>query len=144
MSRIAIDLPANFHFSTNIAIRITDINYGGHAGNDTILSLIHESRMQFLNSIGYTEMNCGGKGLIMSDAAIVFKQELFYGETVTISVKAMNFSKISFDLFYKLEKQQEGKTVLVAKVKTAMVCFDYTAKKVSSLNEEVIEKLSSI
>ena len=144
MSRIEIDLPKDFHFKTTIAIRITDINYGGHVGNDTVLSLVHESRMQFLNSIGYTEMNCGGKGLIMTDAGIVFKKELFYGEIVTVSVKAQNFSKISFDLFYKLEKQELGKTVVVAKVKTGMVCFDYTAKKVVSLSSEVIEKLNAI
>jgi acyl-CoA thioester hydrolase len=144
MSRIEIDIPTSFHFKANIAVRITDINYGGHVGNDTVLSLVHESRMQFLNSIGYTEMNCGGKGLIMTDAAIVFKKELFYGDIVIVSVKATNFSKISFDLFYKLEKQEEEKTVLVAKVKTAMVYFDYTAKKVTSLSAEVVEKLNSI
>ena len=144
MSRIVIDLPSNFLFSTNIPIRITDINYGGHAGNDTILSLVHESRMQFLSSLGYTEMNCGGNGLIMSDAAIVFKRELFYGETVTIFVKATNFSKKTFDLFYKMEKQQEGKAVVVATIKTTMACYDYNAKKVVSLSEEVVAKLDSM
>jgi acyl-CoA thioester hydrolase len=143
MARITIDLPTEFRFSTAISIRITDINYGGHVGNDTILSLVHEARMQFLNSAGYTEMNCGGTGLIMTDAAIEFKKELFYGEVVKVSVVATNFSKISFELFYKMEKQMEGKTVLVAKVKTSMVCFDYSAKKVTTFSPEVIEKLTT-
>lgn len=144
MARVIIDLPSKFRFSTTISIRITDINYGGHAGNDTILSLVHEARMQFLNIAGYTEMNCGGTGLIMTDAAIEFKKELFYGEVVTVSVVATNFSKISFELFYKMEKQAEGKTLLVAKVKTSMVCFDYTAKKVATFSTEVIEKLTAV
>jgi acyl-CoA thioester hydrolase len=143
MARITIDLPTEFRFSTAISIRITDINYGGHAGNDTILSLVHEARMQFLNSAGYTEMNCGGTGLIMTDAAIEFKKELFYGEVVKVSVVATNFSKISFELFYKMEKQTEAKTILVAKVKTSMVCFDYNAKKVTAFSPEVIEKLTT-
>lgn len=143
MARVTIELPSEFRFSTNISIRITDINYGGHAGNDTILSLIHEARMQFLNSVGYTEMNCGGTGLIMTDAAIEFKKELFYGEVVSISVVAANFSKISFELLYKMEKQWEGKNVLVARAKTSMVCFDYTAKKMTALSPTVIEKLSA-
>ena len=141
MARVIIDLPSEFRFSTSISIRITDINYGGHAGNDTILSLAHEARMQFLNSLGYTEMNCGGTGLIMTDAAIEFKKELFYGEVITVSVVAANFSKISFELFYKIEKQVEDKIVLVSKVKNSMVCFDYTAKKVAAFSPEVIEKL---
>jgi acyl-CoA thioester hydrolase len=143
MARVTIDLPAEFRFSTAISIRITDINYGGHAGNDTILSLVHEARMQFLNSVGYTEMNCGGTGLIMTDAAIEFKKELFYGEVVTVSVVAINFSKISFELFYKMEKQVEDKPVLVAKVKTSMVCYDYIAKKVAAFSPEAIEKLTA-
>jgi acyl-CoA thioester hydrolase len=143
MARVTIDLPAEFRFSTTISIRITDINYGGHAGNDTILSLVHEARMQFLNSMGYTEMNCGGTGLIMTNAAIEFKKELFYGEVVTVSVVAANFSKISFELFYKMEKKVEGKNILVAKVKTSMVCYDYIAKKVTAFSPEVIEKLTA-
>ena len=53
MARIKIDLPAKFSFSTNIPIRITDINFGGHVGNDTILSIIHEARAKFFTSFGY-------------------------------------------------------------------------------------------
>jgi len=34
MQRIKIDLPEFFSFTTPIKIRITDLNYGGHVGND--------------------------------------------------------------------------------------------------------------
>ena len=36
MERIKINLPEHFNFSTNIKIRITDLNYGGH-GNSCVL-----------------------------------------------------------------------------------------------------------
>ena len=77
MARIKILLPDKFSFSTSIPIRITDLNYGGHVGNDSILSLIHEARMQFLNEFGFTEMEFGGVSLIMSDVAMEFKNEIF-------------------------------------------------------------------
>lgn len=48
MARISIDLPSTFTFSATIPVRITDLNYGGHVGNDTILSIIHEARVQYL------------------------------------------------------------------------------------------------
>lgn len=143
MARLSIALPEIFTFSTTISIRITDINYGGHLGNDSVLSLVHEARMQFLNSMGYTEMNCGGIGLIMTDAAIEFKREVFYGELITISVAAINFTKKSFELFYKMEKQQAEKTVLVAVVKTSMLGYDYSAKKITVFSQEVIDNLST-
>ena len=60
MARIKIDLPSKIAFSTNIPVRITDLNYGGHVGNDTVLTIIHEARMQFLANAGYTEMKFGG------------------------------------------------------------------------------------
>ncbi|MFT3675067.1 MAG: acyl-CoA thioesterase [Chitinophagaceae bacterium] len=142
MARIKIDLPDLFGFTCAIPVRISDINYGGHVGNDAILSLIHEARLQYLQQYGYTELDLGGAGLIMADAAIEFKQELFYGETVLVSVTAAGWSRIGFDLFYKLEKKKtDGTPVLVAAAKTGMVCYDYRLKKVTAVPAAAVAKM---
>ena len=139
MSRIKIALPESFLFSTTIPIRITDLNYGGHVGNDTVLTLLHEARMQFLQHFNYTELELGGVSLIMSDAAIEFKAELFYGDRVKAYVTANDFSKAGFDICYKLVNERNEKVVAAAK--TGMVCFDYKKKKVVTVPDEVREKL---
>ncbi len=142
MARIRIELPGTFHFSCQVPVRITDINYGGHAGNDTVLSVIHEARMQFLKSIGYTEMDFAAVGMIMSDVAIEFKNELFYADTVIASVVAGEISRIGFDLIYKLETVRpanSGMKVLVAIAKTGMICYDYEKKKIVSVPDEAKE-----
>lgn len=141
MPRIKVDLPVTFPFTTVMPIRITDLNYGNHVGNDTILSLIHEARVRFLRHHGFGELNLGGPGVIMSDVGIEFKNELFYADEVTAHVAAGDFSKISFDLYYKLEKTVNNKTVVVAVAKTGMVCYDYGAKKIAAVPEEVKAKL---
>ncbi len=141
MNRIKIELPDQFNFTTRIPIRITDLNYGGHVGNDTILSLIHEARMQFLRHYGFTELNFAGIGLIMSDAGIQFKNELFYGDVVIASVTTGAYSKIAFDIYYRFEKESEGKLLLVAAAKTGMVCFDYDERKTVPVPQEAREKL---
>ncbi|MBX2925638.1 MAG: thioesterase family protein [Chitinophagaceae bacterium] len=143
MPRIKLELPDRFGFKTHIPIRITDINYGGHVGNDRILSMIHEARAQFLKHHGYEEKNLCGVGLIMSDVAIEFKKELFYGDTVIIHVTASGFERVSFDIFYRLDIEKDGKKVTVASAKTGMVCFDYTTKKVASIPEEVKKSLTT-
>jgi acyl-CoA thioesterase FadM len=144
MARIKIDLPEKFSFTTNIPVRITDINYGGHVGNDTILAIIHEARAQYFAKFGFGELNMAGVGIIMSDAAIEFKNELFYGEQIIASVTAGDFSKVGFDIFYKLEKKSaEGLSVAVAFAKTGIVCFDYTNKKIVAVPQEVQQKLMS-
>ena len=144
MARIKIELPGSFIFSCAIPIRITDLNYGKHVGNDTILSLVHEARMQFLGQWGFTEMQFAGAGMIMSDVAIEFKNELFYGDVVTAWVKAGEVSKIGFELFYKLEKLPGNKKILVAIAKTGMICYDYERKKIVSVPDLAKEKLTGI
>ena len=143
MPRIKVELPDHFSFTTNIPVRITDLNYGGHVGNDTVLSIIHEARVQFLKNYGYEELNMGGAGLIMSDVAIEFKNELFYGDTIKVSVAANDFSRVAFDICYKLEKIDQPANKLVAIAKTGMVCYDYEKKKIIPVPAEVVSKMGS-
>jgi acyl-CoA thioester hydrolase len=141
MPSIKIDLPAVFTFSTEIPVRITDINYGGHAGNDALLSIIHEARVRFLGAKGYAELNMGGFGLIMSDVIISFKKEAHYGDVIKASVAAASFTKVGFELFYKFEKVEDGNSVLILTAKTGMICYNYEKKRVVSMPEEVKVRL---
>jgi acyl-CoA thioester hydrolase len=143
MARTKIEIPDNFSFITYIPIRITDLNYGGHVGNDMFLSIIHEARVQFLNHHSYKEFDMDGVGLIMSDVSIEFKNEIFYGDKIKASVTVGDFSKIGFDIFYKLEKEISGKNILVAIAKTGMVCYNYQLKKIVTVPAGVVEKLKS-
>lgn len=144
MERIKILLPETFSFSTTIPVRITDINYGNHLGNDTFLSLIHEARMQFFGQYGYTELQFAGVGLIMADVAIEFKQEVLYGDAVTIFVTANGFDKLGFDIFYKIIVAKNGIEVLAGKAKTGMICFDYALKKKVAIPQEALEKMMAV
>jgi len=140
MARIKIALPAEFKFSTQIPVRITDLNYGGHMGNDSLLAILHEARMQYLSGMGFSETDFAGAGLIMADAGIEFKAEAFFADILTISIAVADISSISFDLYYKVEKSGDTPQ-LVAKAKTGMVCFDYTLRKVISIPEEALAKI---
>lgn len=142
MERVKINMPETFSFKTSIAIRITDINYGGHVGNDSFLSLIQEARLQFFNHYGYTETNLEGFGVIMIDAALEYKSELFYGDTVDICVTISNISRVGFDLFYLLEKNTGTEIQIAAKAKTGILCFDYSTRKVVPVPKTAIEKFT--
>jgi len=144
MARVQVVLPDNFNYTTEISIRISDINYGGHAGNDAILSLAHEARVRFFNKAGYSELNIEGIGTIITDAAIEYKSELFYAEILNVSVKAINFSKAGFELYYKMEKKSGDKRILVAKVKTGVLGYDYNKKKIASIPETAIQSLQNL
>lgn len=143
MSRIKIKFPEQKAlFTTSIPVRIGDLNYGAHVGNDAILSVIHEARVQLLAQHNYTELNAGGVGLIMADSAIVYRGEGFYGDVFDIKIFVDDISSVSFDLLYKIYTKADGRAI--AEGKTGMVCFDYESRKVTSMPDELKRVLSTV
>lgn len=141
MARVKIDLPPHFLFSTTIPIRIGDVNYGGHVGNDAILSIAHECRVQFFNHFNYTELNLGGVGVIMGDCAIMYQGESFYGDHIEVEVGVNDISRMGFDLIYKMTNKVNGSKIAI--VKTGMICFDYGIRKITALPEDVKKVFSN-
>lgn len=127
MPRIKIELPVASLGMINVPVRISDINYGNHVGNDALVSIIHESRVQWLHKLGHTELNVGGAGLIMRDLSVEYKAEIFYGDLLAIELLLGEISEVAFDLYYAISN---SKKVLVAKARTGMVCYSYEEKKV--------------
>ena len=102
MARVKLVLPKQFSFSTDIQVRISDINYGNHLGNDALLALVHEARLQCLKAHGFSEMDIGGRGLMLTDAVIIYKSQGFHGDVLTINVAAADFNKYGCDFIFKI------------------------------------------
>ena len=71
LARVKLTLPDAWQFDTTVTVRIGDINYGGHLGNDAVLSLVHEARLQYFKSLGYSEIDIEGVGIVLADAVVV-------------------------------------------------------------------------
>ena len=140
MARIKLDLPANVSFTTELRVRITDVNYGGHLGNDAMLSLLHEARVRFLEHYGLSELDIGGFGLIMTDSALVYKSEAFPGETLVIAMALADFNKYGCDFMYQVTEKTSGREV--ARAKTGMVFFDYAKRAVQKIPHTFLDQFS--
>ena len=77
MARVKLDLPDDFTYSTQLDVRVTEINYGNHVGNDRMVSLLHEARLRYLREQGFGEFNIGGVGIMVSDLVVTFSAESF-------------------------------------------------------------------
>ena len=141
MTRIRIDLPAKFTFATEIAVRVSDLNYGGHVGNDSVLTLMQEARTLYYRSLGFeSEVKLAGSvGQIIADAAIVYKSESFLGDVLVIEIAATDITRFGFNLYYKLTNKATGREV--AQGKTGIVCFDYAKRKVAAIPVMLREKM---
>lgn len=143
MGRIKIAIPsAPCKATITIPVRITDLNYGSHVGNDAVVSILHEARMQFLATYGFSEMEAGGTSLIMSDLAVSYKHESFYGDILSVKVFVGEISRAGFELYYQIFTLRNEKELLIAEARTGMVCFNYTLKKVESVPDALKEVLS--
>jgi YbgC/YbaW family acyl-CoA thioester hydrolase len=145
MSRVKVKFPDEKPLiQLTIPVRIYDINYGGHIGNDSVLSVIHEARMQMLHGWGYTELQAGGNALIMADVMIAYKGEAFYGEVLDVKIYIDELTDRSFDLLYHISTMREGQARDIAHAKTAMICFDYTERKIALMKEGLKKHLAKM
>jgi acyl-CoA thioesterase FadM len=140
MARIVLEIPDRLPFATEITLRVSDINYGGHLGNDRVLSLVHEARIRFLKSLGLAERDACGVGLLMADAAVVYRSQAFHGEVIGIGVGAGDFSRTGCDFYFRLTNRETRREVALAK--TGVVCFDYRSSRVAGMPEELRTKLA--
>ena len=139
MARVKIEIPEKFIFKTEIVIRVTDLNYGGHLGNDSVLSICHEARLRFLKHLGYSELDVGVSGIIMSEAAIQYKGEGFHADELIIEIGASDFTKKGCDFVYRLTNKETGK--IIALVKTGIVFYDYKLRIIAAIPEKFKSKI---
>lgn len=142
MARVKIEIPDNFIGVVEIPVRITDINYGNHLGNDAVVSIIHEARVSWLKSIGYSEFNIEGVSIIMSDLAVNYINESFYGDVLKIKLAVGECSSAGFELYYNITTNRNEKEIQIAKAKTGIVFYNYEIKKIAGVPEKFKSKIN--
>lgn len=142
MPRVQLTPRDDYRFRTVLTVRTTDLNYGGHLGNDRLMSLIHEARVDVLSNCGFTELDCGGVSLIMSDAAIVYRGEAFAGDVLHVETAAAEFGRLGFRLCHLVTRPADKSEI--ALVETGMVCFDYGLRQPVALPDIVRSALGAV
>jgi acyl-CoA thioester hydrolase len=131
MTRSRLPIPENFSFAVTLPVRITDINYGGHLGNDAVLGLLHEARIAFLAEAGYREMDVEGVGIIMTEALVQYRSEAFHGDMLRVEVAVTEIESHGCDILYRVTQNISGREV--ARARTSLAFFDYAQRKLSTV-----------
>jgi len=132
--RVKLKIPDFFHFETLLTIRVSDLNYGGHMGNDAFLSFAHECRVRYFNSIEMTERDFFGSSLIMADSIVKYKSQGFLGDEINIKISIINCSSHGFQLFYLLKKRLNE--IDLAYIQTSMVFYNYEKEKITPFPQD--------
>lgn len=135
--RIRLDLPKTVLFNYQIIARVTDMNHGGHVGNDRFLSFAQEARSAWFQSLGYHEMDVEGCNVILADAALQFLGEVFAFDELDVTLYLGDVHKYGMDLYYALVVK--GKEV--ARLKTAMLFRSNDTQELCPPPEALMTKL---
>lgn len=131
MPRLKLAPLERYGFAVELSVRVTDLNFAGHLGNDRLLSLVHEARVAFLADAGLAERDDEGGLLLVGDTAVVYLGEAFAGDRLRFEVAAGEPTSRGLRLFYRVSRVADD--AAIALVETGLVCFDQARRETCGL-----------
>ena len=119
-----------FPFVVPYTVGVADVNYGGHVANSAVLNIFQDARIAWLATLGpFSELDLGGCGIIMPEAHVYFRAEMFLRDQLQVGVRCTAIKRSSFVLAYRIDRTGD----LMAEGETPLVCFDYQNRKPSRM-----------
>lgn len=126
-----------YRFTIPYQVRVADVNYGGHVSNAAVLSFFQDARIAYLRALGgYSELDIGGCGIILPEAHVHYRAEMFLGDRLEIGVRIGEARNSAFVMHYRIER--DG--VVTVEGTTNLVAFDYQARKPRRLPAQFRER----
>lgn len=139
MDRIKVPIPDQWIFKTEVQIRVGDLNYGNHVGNDRYLLLAQEARCRWLSAMGFrSEVDIDPPiGLIVSEASVEYKAEAFQGDHLIIEVGNLNITRFGFNQIYRFRRQEKD----ICLINMGILFFNFKQRKLSNPAQSIRQKL---
>ncbi|GAB3095400.1 thioesterase [Aestuariicella hydrocarbonica] len=137
MARVQLELPEQFIYKTSMQIRYTDLNTGGHVGNDQMISLISSARYSFFQHLQVNLENIDNHRIVVTDLVTSYRAESFAEEVLHFELGFMDFNAYGGDIIFRVTKTDK---TLVTLAKTGFV-FINQAGKVSPIPQGFINLL---
>ena len=131
MSRLNIPAPEKTLFRMELKVGLSDINYAKHLDSVSMVKVLHEARLQFLASLGFTESNIYGLGLVITGLTLDYRSESFANDLLVIDVGVSEFNRYGFDIGLKVSN--EALESVVCGGKLGNVFFDFDRHKIAEV-----------
>ena len=142
MPRVKVSNPEQFIFSMERNVGISDLNYAKHLDSVAMVNVLHEARLQFLASLGFTEANIFGLGLVITDIAIDFRSESFAGDRLIIDVGVDDFNRYGFDIC--MQVTNSALDTIVCQAKFGVVFFDFDKHQIAEVPSAFMSHLGRL
>ncbi len=131
MARVKLNMPQQFLFRMEYPVRFSDLDYARHLNSVAMVHVLHEARLQFLASLGLTESNIFGLGMVVTDMAIDYRSESFARDVLVVEVGVGTFNRYGCDIFFQVTNSALDRNVCNAKM--GVVFFDFDKHKIAGV-----------
>jgi acyl-CoA thioester hydrolase len=131
MPRVRVSPPEQFLFSMERAVGISDVNFARHLNSVAMVNILHEARLQFLASMGFTEGNIYGLGMVVTDLAVEYRAESFANDLLIIDVGVSGLNRYGFDIGMQVTNSALETNVCNAKM--GIVFFDFDKHQIAQV-----------
>lgn len=131
MPRVKVSTPEHYLFSMERCVGISDVNYARHLDSIAMVKLLHEARLQFLASMGFTEGNIYGLGMVVTDLAVEFRAESFANDLLIFDVGAGGLNRYGFDI--GIQVTNSALETIVCNAKMGVVFFDFDKHQITQV-----------
>ena len=141
MPRVRLSEQEVYEFQSSFQIRPQDINYGGHLGNDNLISLVGAARAYLFHSMGLSELNLGDRqtGIIITDLIVNYKAEAFLFDELLIDTHIDEVAQKGFRMFHRVRRDMK----LIALVETGFATYSYATKKIAPVPASFLKCLAN-
>jgi acyl-CoA thioester hydrolase len=127
-------------FHREYVVRVDDINYGGHMGNERALVVFQDARIAFLASIGCEERRIAeDTGIIIVEARVEYRKQVFMGDLLDTAVRVSVAGSSALDFLFEVARPSDGAAVFSGS--TRILPFCYSTQKVRKLPAEFLGKI---
>lgn len=140
MPRIDLEEQERYEFQYVTTVQPRDINYMGHLGNDSLISIVRTAQVNTLRSLNLSEMDLGDgqTGIVTYDIIARYKAEAFAFDEVLIETHIGEIKRTGFRLYHRLRKGQ----VVIALVEAGIATYNHTSKKVGPVPKAFLTALA--
>lgn len=131
MPRVRVSPPSQFLFSMERAVGISDVNFARHLDSVAMVKMLHEARLQFLASMGFTEANIYGLGMVVTDLAVEYRAESFANDTLIIDVGVSGLNRYGLDI--GMQVTNSALDTVVCNAKMGIVFFDFDKHQIAQI-----------
>jgi|ERR1035437_1710188 acyl-CoA thioester hydrolase len=132
-----------FKHKTLIQIRFKDVDMMGHVNNANHFTYLEIARAKYFDDVVAEEVNWSKEGIILAKSTCDYKMPILFNDKVFVHTKCTRMGNKSFELHYKIIKEENSKEILLAEASSIQVCFDYEKRENILMPEKWKKKIEA-